>query len=110
MCVPHLLVAFLPVATAQAYEAGQILAIGVSNYNVSHLEEIILADMPLPSVNQIPIHLYRSSSQQDTIQRYQAAGVVVNSYSPFGVPDYHNFPTNGCVGAVVLGAWVALRF
>lgn len=96
-------------ALVEAYEAGQILAIGVSNYNVSHLEEIILADMLLPSVNQIPIHLYRSSSQQDTIQRYQAAGVVVNSYSPFGVPDYHNFPTNGTgMSAIALQDPVAL--
>jgi hypothetical protein len=85
---------FAPLGT-QAFDAGVLRAIGVSNYNATQLEEIAVAGMPLPAVNQIPLHIYRSTSQQDTVQWCEANGVVVNAYSPFGVPDYHSFPGNG---------------
>lgn len=42
----------------------QARAIGVSNYNISQLQEIERAGMPLPAVNQCPYNLYLSSEQQ----------------------------------------------
>ncbi len=48
----------------QAFLAGQARSIGVSNYNVSELQEIVAAGMPLPAINQIPINVYRSTSQK----------------------------------------------
>lgn len=78
-----------------AQQAGQARAVGVANYDRSQLEEIATAGLPLPAVNQIPIHLFRSSTQQDTIAYCQANGITVNSYSPLGIPDWHAYPTNG---------------
>jgi 2,5-diketo-D-gluconate reductase A len=82
-------------ALVEVWQAGTVRAIGVSNYNVSELEEIVAAGMPVPSINQIPIHPYRFSSQVETIAWCAAHGVVVNAYSPLGVPDWHAFPAAG---------------
>lgn len=46
-------------ALVDIYNAGGARSIGVSNYNKSQLEEIVTAGMPLPAINQIPIHIYR---------------------------------------------------
>ena len=35
---------------------GLIREIGVSNWNICHIEEIVEAGLPLPAVNQIEIH------------------------------------------------------
>jgi hypothetical protein len=47
-------------ALIKNWKAGKAKAIGVSNFNKEHLQEIIDAKLPLPSVNQIPVnpHLY----------------------------------------------------
>lgn len=74
-------------AVLQVYAAGGARAVGVSNYNSTHLQEIVDAGLPLPAVNQIPYNLYHSSVQADTVAWCRAHGVLVNGYSPFGVPD-----------------------
>jgi predicted oxidoreductase len=38
----------------ELWKSGVARAIGVSNYNSSHIKEIIDAGLPLPAVNQIP--------------------------------------------------------
>ena len=48
--------------------------------------------MVLPALNQVPIHLYRSSSQIDMISYAARNRIAVQAYSPFGVPDYHPYP------------------
>ena len=43
----------------QVFKRGLAKAIGVSNFNSSHIQEIIDAGLPLPSVNQVsfsPFH------------------------------------------------------
>jgi len=40
-------------AYVEIWKSGKSLAIGVANYNTSHLQEIIDAGMPLPAVNQV---------------------------------------------------------
>ena len=93
-------------ATWRAYvtifKSGRALAIGVSNYNSTHLQEIMDAGLPLPSINQIPYNLYRSSSWTDTVAWCLRNGVTVNSYSPFGVPDAHQYPTSSGMSATLL--------
>lgn len=49
------------------------------------------AGLALPSINQIPHHLYRSSTQQELIQFCARHGITVVAYSPLGVPDWHDF-------------------
>ena len=80
-------------ALVDIWKAGKSRSIGVSNYNASELQEIADAGMPLPAINQIPFNLYRSSSQLATIAWCLRHNVVVNAYSPLGVPDYHTYPT-----------------
>jgi len=43
-------------ALQECREAGKIRSVGVSNYNVHHLEEIQKAGYPAPTVNQIELH------------------------------------------------------
>lgn len=82
-------------AMVEIYESGAALSIGVSNYNKSEILEISNAGMILPAINQIPIHIYRSSSQMETIEFCQQNNIQVNAYSPLGVPDWHVFPASG---------------
>jgi 2,5-diketo-D-gluconate reductase A len=81
-------------AYVQVFNSGKALSIGVSNFNATHLQEIIDAGLPLPAINQIPFHLYRSSSQQQTIDFCRAHNITVNGYSPLGIPDWKTFPTS----------------
>ena len=53
-------------------------AIGVSNYNATHLQEIKDAGLALPAVNQIPINVYRSAYAAPTIAWCKENGVLVN--------------------------------
>ena len=79
-------------ALVELWRAGGVRAVGVSNYNQSHLGEIEAAGAPLPALNQLVVHPYRSSSQAALIAHMRARGVVVDAYSPLGVPDAHAFP------------------
>lgn len=80
-------------ALVDTWKSGKARAIGVSNYNASQMAEIVEgSDMPWPAVNQIPLHLYRSSSQVQTMLYAQRHGILVNAYSPLGVPDWHIYP------------------
>jgi diketogulonate reductase-like aldo/keto reductase len=108
-------------ALVEAWQAGQTRAIGVANYNSSHLQEIIDAGMPLPAVNQVrnateapqwrrvqtvprllsprsapfqvPFHLYNAAAQADIHAFCYAHNITLLSYSPMGIPDWHTFPT-----------------
>ena len=77
-------------------DAGVARAVGVSNFNTTHLEEIRLAGLRMPAVNQIsfsPQHGpgFRGCSPgslvetcQQLLDYCQAHGIVMNGYSPFG--------------------------
>ena len=67
-------------AMVQIWRAGGARAIGVSNYNVTHLEEIEAAGLPLPAANQIPFSIYHSAMQAATIAHCAAKGILVNGY------------------------------
>jgi len=80
-------------AMVEIFNCGKVRAIGVSNYNITHLEEIEQAGYPLPAVNQCPYNIYLST-QQDRLRYYcQAKGIVFNGYSPLGIPDWKTFPS-----------------
>jgi len=75
------------------YDSGRAKAVGVSNYNITHIQEILDAGLRLPSLNQCPFHLYRSSTHNALRQFCSDHKVLFSGYSPLGVPDYHYFPT-----------------
>lgn len=69
---------------------GKTRAVGVSNYNISHLEEIVSAKLPLPAVVQNPFNPHR---KQDAMLAFcKRHGILFNGYSPLGVPPVHDFP------------------
>jgi len=79
-------------ALVEIFNAGGAKAIGVSNYQITHLQEIIDASFPLPSVNQCPFHLYRSSTQQQLRDFCKSKDILWHGYSPLGVPDLWTYP------------------
>jgi diketogulonate reductase-like aldo/keto reductase len=118
------------------FQRGDARAVGVANYNISHLQEIIDAGLTLPAVNQCPFHLHRSSAQKELVDFCVKHNIVFNSYSPLGIPDLtgnvpkssslllHKFPSPmaanildeptvrsmatryGCTPAQLLLAWI----
>lgn len=67
-------------ALEEAYEAGKVKAIGVSNFLVDDLENIISHCKIKPMVNQILCHIGNTPS--DVIKYCQTHDIVVESYSP----------------------------
>lgn len=80
-------------AYVEFFKNGTALSIGVANYNITHLQEIIDAGMPLPSVNQVPFHIYNAAANVELLAFCKAHQIVLLSYSPLGIPDWHAFPT-----------------
>ncbi|MBQ7661715.1 MAG: aldo/keto reductase [Clostridia bacterium] len=67
-------------ALEDAYRAGKVRAIGVSNFLVEDLESLAVTAKVPPMVNQILAHI--SNTPTDLIAYCQAAGIVVEAYSP----------------------------
>ncbi len=62
------------------YNNGQAKAIGVSNYTVTHLEELLKNTDIIPAVNQVEIHVFL---QQKELRAYcDEKGIIVEAYSP----------------------------
>jgi diketogulonate reductase-like aldo/keto reductase len=75
------------------FNRGLTRSIGVSNYNITHLQEIIDAGLPLPSTNQVSFNPYNyRTGRADLLAFCQKNKIQLISYSPLGVPDVHKFP------------------
>ncbi len=60
-------------------QQGKARAIGVSNFNVGHIEELVAAGLPLPAVNQIELHPW---SQKPTLVKFlDDNGITPIAYS-----------------------------
>jgi diketogulonate reductase-like aldo/keto reductase len=67
-------------ALEQLYDEGRVRAIGVSNFMVRHLEELIEGARTAPMVNQIEVHPFH---QQRDLRAWCAAHkIAVAAYSP----------------------------
>jgi diketogulonate reductase-like aldo/keto reductase len=69
--------------------SGKIRTVGVSNYNIQQLEELIDKSGITPSVNQIPIspfsvntRFFQISHNRELIKYCNEKGIVVEAYSP----------------------------
>ncbi|SLC88656.1 aldo/keto reductase, diketogulonate reductase [Mycobacteroides abscessus subsp. abscessus] len=67
-------------ALEEAYEAGKLRAIGVSNFEQVDLENLIHNGKVKPMVNQILAHITNVPS--DVIEYSQSQNIVVEAYSP----------------------------
>lgn len=61
---------------------GKVRAIGVSNFNIRRLEELLGQVSVVPAVNQIEAHPYLQ--QPDLLQFCQSKGIIIEAYSPLG--------------------------
>lgn len=64
----------------QIYATGQAKSIGVSNYTVDHLEELLTSCHIQPAVNQVELHVYLQ--QPELVEYCHNRGIVVQAYSP----------------------------
>jgi len=67
-------------ALEEAYQAGKLRAIGLSNFEQADLDNILASCSIKPIVNQILAHI--SNTPQALIQYTQDQGILVEAYSP----------------------------
>lgn len=67
-------------ALEQLYEEGRVRAIGVSNFEIEHLEQIIQSCSIVPAVNQVEIHPYLS--QKELIAFCKRYDIQIQAWSP----------------------------
>ena len=82
-------------AMVQVFNSGFARSIGVSNYNITHIQEIIDSGLPLPAINQRPFNPHRASSSKDIIAFCRQHKILFDGYSPLGVPDMANGGSRG---------------
>lgn len=69
-------------ALEEAYKAGKLRSIGVSNFEIADLKNILVNATIKPMVNQILAHI--SNTPKELIQFCQENNILVEAYSPFG--------------------------
>lgn len=62
------------------YKAGKAKSIGVSNYTIRHLEELLREGEIKPAVNQVELHLFLQ--QPELLEFCNKHDIVVTAYSP----------------------------
>jgi len=67
-------------ALEDAYQAGKLRAIGVSNFVASDLDNLLASCKVAPMVNQVLAHI--SNTPADLIRYTQEKGILVEAYSP----------------------------
>lgn len=67
-------------ALEEAYEAGKIKAIGLSNFKTKHLENLLANCRIKPMVNQLRLH--PGIAQKETVAMSREAGMVIQAWSP----------------------------
>ena len=67
-------------ALEEAYKAGKLRAIGLSNFEKADIDNILEACAVKPMVNQILAHI--SNTPKELIQYTQDKGILVEAYSP----------------------------
>lgn len=63
-------------------KTGKTKAIGVANFSVKFLEELLPHAEVIPAANQIENHPYLP--QQDIVDYCKQKGILITAYSPFG--------------------------
>eukprot|EP01063_Lacrimia_lanifica_P008143 TRINITY_DN15275_c0_g1_i1.p2 TRINITY_DN15275_c0_g1~~TRINITY_DN15275_c0_g1_i1.p2 ORF type:complete len:364 (+),score=136.91 TRINITY_DN15275_c0_g1_i1:48-1139(+) len=79
-------------ALEDAFEAGAARAIGVSNFNRTHLRELLAHAPRAPAVNQCPYNPHVAQLQAPLKAFCDEHGIVFNGYSPLGRPNQLVYP------------------
>ncbi|MCX6651604.1 MAG: aldo/keto reductase [Methanomassiliicoccales archaeon] len=78
-------------ALEHLYREGRVRAIGVSNFNIHHLEELYAACQVMPAVNQVEMSPFLY--QKELLQHCQTRDVLVTAFSPLVRGTVLNDPT-----------------
>jgi methylglyoxal/glyoxal reductase len=71
---------------------GKTRAIGVSNFEIDHLREILAFGGIPPQVNQIELHPFNYQQQKALLDFCEDNNIQIMAYSPLGVGDYLDHP------------------
>ena len=77
-------------ALEDAYKAGKLKAIGVSNFKHEDIESLLETDTVKPMVNQILLHI--SNTPIELVEYCQKNGIAVEAYSPIAHGEILNQP------------------
>lgn len=69
-------------ALCELYKCGRTKAIGVSNYTIQHLEELMSKFDIVPAVNQVEFHPYLYEDQAPLLEFCKRHNIVIEAYSP----------------------------
>ncbi|HWE66378.1 MAG TPA: aldo/keto reductase [Acidimicrobiales bacterium] len=97
-------------AMEELLKGGDVRAVGVSNFQISHLERLLDAGATVPAVNQIELHPYLT---QDPLREFDRAhGIATEAWSPIAQGKVLDDPVIGAVAAAVerTPAQVVLRW
>lgn len=61
---------------------GLAKAIGVSNYTVEHLQQLLTASRVVPAVNQVEFHPFIYEQQKPLLDYCREQGILIEAYSP----------------------------
>ncbi len=77
-------------ALEDAYNAGKLKAIGVSNFQIEDIESLLQAAKIKPMVNQILLHI--SNTPIELVDYCQKNGIAIEAYSPIAHGEILNQP------------------
>ena len=80
-------------ALEELYKQGKLKAIGVANFAISHLEELLDRFEMVPAVNQFELHPFLYSERKDLIEFCRKNDIQVEAYSPLTHGKQLNNPT-----------------
>jgi diketogulonate reductase-like aldo/keto reductase len=79
-------------ALEEIHENGRAKNIGVSNYDIEELKELLGYAKVLPAVNQIEFHPFIYQDQKPILDYCKEQGIVVEAYSPLARAKQMNHP------------------
>ncbi len=74
----------------ELYGSGRAKSIGVSNYTIRHLEELLAENKIVPAVNQVELHVFLQ--QPELVEFCRSHNIVVEAYSPLAHGEGLNNP------------------
>lgn len=69
-------------ALEKLYSEGKVKAIGVANFSIHHLKELLENYEVVPAVNQFELHPFNYSDEKDLIEFCRKNNIAVEAYSP----------------------------
>lgn len=69
-------------ALEEIYKSGKAKNIGVSNFTIRHLEELLAVSNIAPAVNQVEFHPFLFDEQKALLEYCNAKGITLEAYSP----------------------------